>query len=140
MCMGRISFFVLWAIPLFVLGQSNIRSCDKVRTGTFYFYPATNKKGFVISRKKDVQSEINLTTSDTSIWRISWKNKCDFTLTFISKTLPLSSEDEGFYRAHTIAVRVMKVAKDYYVFQGGIDSIDNSTTTTDTLWFRARVN
>lgn len=133
-----IGFLIVFLLPSILLGQSKNPDCRKIKNGTFYFYPVNSKKQFAIVRKNLIQEEINLKTSDTSFWKISWKDDCMFNLKLIRKSQPMSDEEKSFYYSHTTFGKVISVAKDYYVFKAGLDSITNPKALTDTLWVKAR--
>ena len=134
-----ITYLIAFILPLSIFGQSvKSSNCNKIKYGTFYFYPANAQNGFVIIRKKSLQEEINLKTSDTSFWKINWINSCEFNLKFIRKSHPISKDEIAFYDSHVSVVKITKITKDYYVFKGGLDSINNISAMTDTLWFKSR--
>jgi len=124
-----------------MFGQSaTITGCNKVKNGTFYFYPVSSKREFIIVRRNLVQEEINLKTNDTTFWKVNWENNCVFVLTFIRKTQPISDIEKSFYNSHITVFKVLKVTEDYYAFKGGLDSVHNARALTDTPWFKAKVN
>jgi hypothetical protein len=135
----HIAYLIALILPLSMFGQS-VKSddCNKIKYGTFYFYPANAQNGFAVIRKKSLQEEINLKTSDTSFWKINWTNACEFNLRFIRKSHPISDEEKDFYNAHVTVVKITKITRGYYVFKGGLDSINSKSAMTDTLWFKAR--
>jgi len=137
---GFISFLIWFILPLFMFGQSARVKCNKVKSGTFYFYPAASQKEFIIKRKNSIQKEINVTTSDTTFWKINWKNNCVFELKFIRKNQPISDNEKSFYNSHITVFKILKITKDYYTFTGGLDSVSNTSALADTLWFKAKVN
>lgn len=136
-----VSFLIALTFPLFMFGQSaTVNNCNKVKYGTFYFYPENVQNGFIIIRKKNIQKEINLKTSDTTFWGVKWKNTCEFNLKFIRKSRLISNEEKAFYNSHVSVVNILKVTKEYYVFNAGLDSLTNKSALIDTLWFKARIN
>ncbi len=133
-----ICFLIAFILPLFMLGQSpTAYDCNKIKCGTFYFYPSGSKQGFIILRNASIQKEINIETKDTSFWKVDWKNTCEFNLKFIRKSQPISDDEKAFYNSHISIVKVIEVTKNYYVFNAGLDSL-NDGALTDTLWFKAR--
>jgi hypothetical protein len=127
--------------PLYIFGQSEkSNDCNKVKYGTFYFYPANAQTGFVVIRRNSLQEEINLKTRDTSFWKIQWTSSCGFNLKFIRKSLAISVEEKVFYNSHLSVVEISKITKDYYVFKGGLDSLSGKGSMTDTLWFKAKMS
>jgi hypothetical protein len=136
-----VSFLIAFTFPLFIFGQSTaVNDCSKVKYGTFYFYPENVQNGFTIIRERNIQKEINLTTSDTTFWEVKWKNACEFNLKFIRKSRPISNDEKAFYNSHISVVKILKATKEYYVFNAGLDSLNSTNALTDTLWLKARVN
>lgn len=136
-----IAFLIAFTLPLCMFGQSSTSNdCNKLKCGTFYFYPVNAQNGFVVIRKNSIQEEINLATSDTSFWEVNWKNTCEFNLKFIRKSQPMSDDERAFYSSHISVVKVLKVTKEYYVFNAGLDYLNGANALTDTLWFKPRPN
>jgi hypothetical protein len=135
------NFFIALVCPLFACGQpARVNDCNKVKYGTFYFYPPKTNNEYVIIRDKDLQREINFKTKDTTFWQLKWKNDCEFSLRFIRKSGPISDGEKAFYNAHVTVVQIAKVSKQYYVFKGGLDSIESGNFLSDTIWFKPRIN
>jgi hypothetical protein len=126
---------------IFMMGQSSIGDvCNKVKEGVFYFYPKNDKNGYIITREKNTQKEVNLFKGDTTLWRVEWKSACNFNLKFITKSKPLSDFEKRYYNAHLVVVNILEVTTEFYVYKSGIDSIENRHSIIDTIWFKPRVN
>jgi hypothetical protein len=141
--MGKefVIFLIALTFPSFMFGQSvTDNDYHKVKCGTFYFYPIGAQNGFTIIRTKKIQKEINLKTSDTTFWEVKWKNACEFNLKFIRKSRLMTNDEKSFYNSHVSVFKILKVTKEYYVFKAGLDSLNNISALTDTLWFKARAN
>jgi hypothetical protein len=138
MTKGFNSFVVLFFFPLILLGQSKSADCGSVRKGIFYLYPQKSQTKFAIMRSDSTQEEVNLITTDTSYWKVSWQNDCMFNLKFIRKSHPISDGEKNFYNSHTTVFKILSVTKDYYTFKAGLDSIATTNPLTDTLWRKAR--
>jgi hypothetical protein len=139
--MGRKQAYLLvtFLTPLIAIAQpAFVDDCHQVKYGTFYFYPSDNPKGFKVIRKKENQTEIDLSTSDTAIWKVNWENDCMFDLRFIRKSRPMSLFESKFYNSHITVVEVLRVDKNYYLFKGGLDSISNPNASKDTMWLKSR--
>jgi hypothetical protein len=136
----KANFFIALVCPLFACGQpARVNDCNKVKYGTFYFYlPKTNDE-IVIIRDKDLQTEIDKKTKDTSFWQVKWKNDCEFSLKFIRKSGPISDDEKAFYNAHVVVAQIAKVSKQYYIYNGGLDSIESGNPLSDTIWFKPRI-
>jgi hypothetical protein len=139
--MKKVLFYFIISIvsPLFTLGQPVVSSdCNKVKDGTFYFYPADTQQGVHVLRQGSLQTEIDLKTNDTSFWKVNWLDDCTFRVEFIRKSQPLTSYEKNFFNSHTVVYNILAISKDYYLFRLGLDSISNADSKTDTLWLKAR--
>ena len=123
--------------PSILLSQVKSFDCKQVKTGTFYFYPHESKQQYIIIRDGSFQKEINLTSNDTSLWKLNWQNDCVCNLKFIKITRPLSQFEKYFFNSHTSVIKILSVKNDYYIFKQGLDSL-NSNAVTDTLWFKPK--
>lgn len=125
--------------PLFTCAQpAKVNDCKKVKYGTFYFYPPNTNDEIVTIRDKDLQTEIDKKTKDTSFWQVKWKNDCEFSLSYIRRSGPISDDDKAFYNAHVIVAQIEKVSKQYYVFKAWLDSFGSGKFVSDTVWFKRR--
>jgi hypothetical protein len=134
------NFLITFLSPLIILGQSAVvgSGCNKIKEGTFYFYPANAQKAFAVVREGAIQKEINLNTNDTSFWKVNWENDCVFSVKFIRKSHPMSDDEKSFYNSHITVFKILTITKEYYVFKAGLDSISNANILTDTMWRKAR--
>ena len=137
----KANFFIALVCPLFACGQpARVNDCNKVKYGTYYFYPPKTNDEYVILRDKDVQREINFKTKDTSFWQVKWNNDCEFSLSFIRKNRPISDDEMAFYKAHVVVAQIAEVSKQYYVYNAWVDSIKSGNPfNRDTIWFKPRI-
>jgi hypothetical protein len=136
----KANFFIALVCPLFACGQpARVNDCNKVKYGTFYFYPPKTNDEIVIIRDKDLQTEIDKKTKDTSFWQVKWKNDCEFSSRFIRKSRLVSDDERAFYNAHVVVAQIAKVSKQYYIYNAGLDSIDSGNPLSDTIWFKPRI-
>lgn len=131
-------FCMLLLVPSFIYAQLKNTDCNSIKKGQFYFYPPNSQKGFLIVRNNFVQKEINLSTGDTSFWKVDWQTPCLFHLTFMRKSKPISNEELSFLKSHQTAVEILQVTKDFYVFKGGLTDV-NTSRVSDTLWLRKKL-
>lgn len=115
-----IDFLIAFLSPVILLAQSKDFNRQKIKVGTFYFYPLKSEDRFKIIRKGLIQMEINTKTSDTSFWKINWINDCVFNLRFVRSTKSIPEAQKSFLNSHFTIVQVLGVTKDYYVFKGGL--------------------
>ncbi|MCS3798764.1 hypothetical protein [Niastella sp. OAS944] len=136
----NVYFSLVLVCPLIACGQPAIvNDCQKVKYGTFYYYPPKANDEFVIIRGKDLQTEIDSKTKDTFFWQLKWKNDCELNLKFIRKSGQISDDEKAFYNKHVSVVQISKVSKQYYVYKGGLDSIESINPLSDTIWFKPRI-
>ena len=132
-----VSLLIIIVFPVTLLGQLKLSDCKRIKHGTFYFYSPNTQKSVII-REGSNQKEINPQKGDTSFWKVTWQNACSYSLKFIRKSQPISDEEKSFYNSHISFVKILSITKDYYVFRGGLDSNNNKSALTDTLWRKAR--
>ncbi len=124
---------------VFFLSFSNFGSeCQLVKDGTFHFYPNSKKTHHIIVRKDTLQTEIDLSTGDTSCWRIKWVSQCVFTCNFISITKSISKEELEFCNNSTLKFTVSRVSKEYYTYDALFTYNNISKTFSDTMWFHSK--
>lgn len=123
--------------PIVTFSQTRKIPCQKIKDGTFYFRPQGFQELIVI-RQDSIQIEINTQKKDTSFWNVQWQNRCSYTLKFIRKSSSLSNEERTFYMSHISFVKILTIQKDFYVFKGALDSMNDKSALTDTLWFKPK--
>jgi hypothetical protein len=111
-----------------------------IKTGTFYFYPPDRSGIFEIVRNDSLQIENNLSTGDSSIWKIKWQTDSVFTCKFLRGTKMMSIEEKDFYNAHVILFKIRNINSMYYTFSGGVDGIEGLGKIQDTIWFKPKIN
>lgn len=133
-----INFLLTLLFPITLLGQLKTLDCSSIRSGIFYFYPLNSPKKFIITREGLIQKEINIQTSDTSFWKVTWKSDCIFNLKFTRRTQPISDQEKLFLTSHNTIIKILSVTKDYYVFKANINLGNTISTLTDTLWIKPK--
>ena len=129
------NFSGAFLFPVVLLAQSNTFNCNRIRNGTFYKYADDTQQKLIIIRKGIIQKEIHDKKRDTSFWNVSWQDACTYTLKFIRKSQPVSDIEGPFY-SPVIFVKVLKITPEYYIFKGGLDSVNSKDALIDTLWFK----
>ncbi|MBC7933894.1 MAG: hypothetical protein H7Y86_00850 [Rhizobacter sp.] len=112
-------------------------NCESVRNGTFHVY-TPNGQHYLVIRKDTAQSEVNLTTGDTSYFGIKWISNCDFTAQYISGGRMESKEQEDFFKKMVAQFSINKVTPLYYIFTGTVKTFKSNTTYTDTTWIKEK--
>jgi len=136
----KANFFIALVCPLFACGQpASVNDYNKVKYGTFYFYPPKTNDEIVIIRDRDLQTEINKKTKDTFFWQVKWKNDYEFSSKFIRKSGPIADDEKAFYNAHVVVMQIEKVSKQYYIYKIGLDSMESGNLVSDTIWFKPRI-
>lgn len=112
--------------------------CNRIRDGEFYFYSKDSTET-LISRKDSLQVEITYTSkeTDTSYWRLQWKNNCVFTLAFLKSTRRMPEAERKFYMSGNMVSEILSVHKKFYVFKATFSSYV-ATPIVDTVWFERR--
>jgi hypothetical protein len=126
------SFSLLW-------GQNKKQLPNSVKVGEFYYYPKDSKESYYDLRNDSILGEINLSTRDTSIWRIRWQSDSVIEMRYVTGSRKLTDAQRAFRHAHTIVVRIDSVAAEYYTFSGGMDSVGGIGNTQDTMWFKPKI-
>ena len=133
------AFVILLAFAFFLPAKSQTITCDKLHNGIFYYYVPHSNKVFKIIRHNSEQNEIDLETSDTSSWKVSWKESCSVNL-LLSKTTKAYPEDQlNFMKSHTLTIKILIVTNKFYTFFGSID-VDGKKMgqLQDTMWFKPK--
>lgn len=112
--------------------------CKVVRNGTFYYYQNKGLNHSKIIRKDSSQIEINVTTGDSTFWKIEWISDCSFTCTFISGPHMKSREEVAFYKLSNLKFNITHVSKDYYTYDALLTNRNYSKTTSDTIWLHQK--
>lgn len=112
--------------------------CQEVKNGTFHFYPNSGQKHSIIVRKDTLQTEINVTTGDTTRWRVNWITNCEFTTTLMSSSKQKSKEEVDFYNSSTLKFKISSVSKDYYTYEALFTYNNNSRRFSDTMWLHEK--
>lgn len=121
-----------------LLTSFSLYDCSTLKDGTFYFYPPDSSEPFQIIRKDSIQKEINMKTLDTSFWKIIWLNDCIANLHLIRTTRKIEDDERAFLFGHSSVMHVLSISDKYYIFQGGLDSLNSQFTIIDTVWFNKR--
>lgn len=133
-------FFLLYLLTACtVYSQPSKQDCDQFRNGTFYSYPKNSMDQYADIRNGDFQSEKNLITGDSSLWKINWHNDCTYTMQYISGNIKMSVEQVDFFQTHKILTKIETVNPDYYVYKTYIDKALGAFITTDTMWMQPKL-
>jgi hypothetical protein len=122
-------------VLLLVQCHPRLTSCREVKNGQFHFYVKPSKH-FLIVRQDTLQKEIDLSTGDSSFWKIVWLNECTYAARYLSGSEIQSKEEKDFLTAHQILIQIQNVTPDFYVVKGFLDSLSSKTSSVDTIWMK----
>jgi hypothetical protein len=122
-----------------VWGQNKKHLPNSVKVGEFYYYPKDSKESYYDVRNDSILREINLSTRDTSIWRIRWQSDSVIEMRYVTGSRKLTDAQRAYRHAHSVVVRIDSVTAEYYTFSGGMDSVGGIGNTQDTMWFKPRM-
>jgi hypothetical protein len=126
-------------ISLVVLSFTGIEpECSSVKNGRFHFYQNSGQYHSIIIRKDSLQTEVNLSTGDSTFWRILWVSDCQFTCSYISGSKMKSQEELDFYKKSTLTFNILKTTKKYYTYDALFKTDNNSRSFSDTMWLIAK--
>ena len=112
--------------------------CGLVKNGRFHFYQNNRQYHSIVIRKDSLQTEVNLSTGDSTFWRIAWVSDCQFTCNYISGSKIKSQEELDFYKKSTLTFNILKTTKKYYTYDALFTSNNNSQSFSDTMWLEAK--
>lgn len=126
-------------ISLVVLSFTGIKpECTSVKNGRFHFYQNSGQYHSIVIRKDSLQTEVNLSTGDSTFWRILWVSDCQFTCSYISGSKMKSQEELDFYNRSTLTFNILETTKHYYTYDALFKTDNNSRSFSDTMWLVAK--
>jgi hypothetical protein len=90
------------------------------------------------TRTDDVQTELNTETRETILWDVKWINDCSYYLKYNSGAEGRPKKEMDILKKHKIAIEIVSVTQDYYVYKSSPDRTGNPTIMTGTLWIKQR--
>lgn len=98
--------------------------CKGFKTGKFTLTDKTIAGKYIIERNDSLQIEIDLNKGDTSKYKVTWVNDCEYQLHI------LEGRDEimDFYRGKTLTIKIIETYKDSYKFEGSLEGYDRVST------------
>ncbi|MEI9934262.1 MAG: hypothetical protein WDM71_05295 [Ferruginibacter sp.] len=128
-------FLLLFLLKAFIsFGQH----CTDFKEGIFYAYQKNSSSQYSIERQGNTEKETDLKTQDSSLWKISWKSDCSYTLEYISGKI--TDDQAKFLKKHKLAFLIQTVEKDYYIYSAYVDKISGVLLGYDTLWIHPKSN
>jgi hypothetical protein len=136
--MKSLMLFLL-ILPYTSVTIAQIKTCKELKEGVFYSYPKNSSKQYQLTRKGDIQTEKDLSTGDSSLWKISWLNDCTYSLYFISGSAKLTDESRTFAKAHSLITKIESTTDDFYSYHIYIDKVAGKYLLADTIWFQKKL-
>jgi hypothetical protein len=121
-----------------ISAQTGSSGRNSVREGIFYCNPINSGKSYTIIRTDSSQTEIDISSGDSSFWRISWLNDSSFSLKHLRSTRQMSVEEIQFYIRHIVICKVNDITFRYYTYSAAMDSLNSGWIVKDTIWFKPR--
>jgi len=131
--------FLLLIIAVKSYSQHTV-SCNDLKNGIYYYYTKNSPSHYILYRTENFQKEVDLTTGDTSLWKIAWQSDCKYSLQFVSSSLKRDPEFVKLLKNHKLVYTVTAVTDDYYAFRGYVDKESNPPIIADTIWLREKAN
>lgn len=124
--------------PILFSSKAIYPPCKSIKNGTFHFYQNNGQYHSVIIRKDSLQTEVNLSTGDSTFWKIVWISDCKFTSSYISGSKIKTPEELDFYKKSTLTFNIIKISEKYYTWDALFSSNGKSRTFSDTMWLKER--
>jgi hypothetical protein len=99
------------------------QDCDSLRNGRFFYRSELSGNTYAITRKDDLQTEVNEMTREVSRWKITWTGPCQFE----SKSL-----DNSVKYPDPIKFEIVKHTTEYYIFEAR--RVGSDRLISDTLF------
>lgn len=132
------------SLLLFMAAMSVITACSEKKTfdcshlknGVFVFHPRGDKDGYIISREGGFQKEVVEGNTDTSFFKIDWKDDCSYKLSYL-RGGDHPEELKEMMLKETVITNILGVSKDYYLINVNVNgSLLEETVIPDTIWLR----
>ncbi|MDB5199784.1 MAG: hypothetical protein JWO92_1747 [Chitinophagaceae bacterium] len=123
---------------LFIQCHTSTKTCRDVKNGRFHFYGKELNKHYEIIRQDTLQKEVNLSTGDTSFWKVSWIDECTYTARYLFGGGEKSEEEKNFLLTHITFIQIQKATPKYYIVLGALDSLSSTFRIVDTVWMQAK--
>ncbi|MBE7178937.1 MAG: hypothetical protein INR69_21220, partial [Mucilaginibacter polytrichastri] len=104
-----------WLFSPSLTAQDSL-TCADIHQGIFYNYPRNSTVRYMDIYEGNYLHETDLTTGDTSLWKVTWGNDCSFTLSLIDMNGKDEQATRRLMKKHKLAFTVNHLADDYYTF------------------------
>ncbi len=113
--------------------------CNTLRVGQFHSY---TKKGdhIQITRIDGIQQDVNMSTKDTTYWKIDWLGNCRFAASYLSGAGPKNETEKRLYENTILYFDIKEIADDYYVGTTTVKAPNGNSVFTDTTWLIQKKN
>ena len=123
--MKKLKFLAVFC--LFIIGiqaNSQSKSCQYYRTGTFLLVDNQMGLSVKIERTETRQKESDLNTGKYTVFQVNWLNDCEYELTAIDGTSDLVS----YFKTKKLILKILDVYADGYRFEGHIKGTNTFKT------------
>lgn len=115
-------------------------TCADVHQGMFYNYPRDTSSRYADFYEGGYLHETNLATGDTSLWKLTWKDECTYTLSLVDLNGENELRTRRLMKKHRLAFTIDHLASDYYTFTSYLDKPGSVLLMTDTMWLHEKAN
>ncbi len=115
-------------------------TCADIHQGIFYNYPQNSDSRYVDIREGDYAHETDVTTGDTSLWKIKWNDDCTYTLSLVDMNGKNEEQTRKLMKKHKLVFTINKLTDDYYTYSGYLDKPNSVLLSADTMWLHEKVN
>ena len=133
---GFVLLFGAIVIALSFTDNSEMQTCEKYKTGKFYFYNKANKQRINIERKDSLQIETN-ESGDITVLKVNWTGACEYELFFnyvtpkeISKKADVQKIVESMGNK-PLQIKILSGTDNYYLFEARQEGF---MSLRDTVW------
>ena len=100
------------------------KNCSRFKTGEFTLKSHLNGSYSLIDRNDSIQIETSMKSGAKVTARIKWTTECDYELQYLNQTRIANDTITQILQVRPVKFKILKTGKDYYVFEGRIDSVD----------------
>ena len=138
---GKIISAAFFLICFSASGQAQKSlACADIHEGIFYNYPRNSTSQYADLREGEYLHETDITTGDTSLWKIKWNDDCTYTLSLVDMNGKNEKPTRELMKKHKLVFTIGNLTDDYYTFSGYLDKPNSVLLASDTMWLHEKVN
>lgn len=112
--------FILSSIIIAAVGSQDVPDCRNFKTGVFLLSDTAQNLSYRIERNDSLQIETRIGSGDTSRYKVTWRNDCEYELRIVAG----GEEIMEFYKDKVLEIRIIETFEDSYKFKGSVKGID----------------